>query len=325
MSHGLKIIGYGHALASKQISNIDLSQVMETNHEWIVERTGIHTRYFSETEQTSDLGARAAQMAIIDAQIDPSTIDLILCATITPDAMMPATAALIQGKLGLAQHRALAFDINVACSGFVVALQMADAYLSSKMAKRVLIVGSETLSKVLDFSDRGSAILFGDGAGAVIVEHQADHRAAVHLAYSEYDQAETLNNDVTPLNPTMSLTQAFKGYLRMKGQPVFRFAVKVVQESLHELSQKANIDLQDVDWIVTHQANLRIMDYVAERLKLDRKRFYTNVKQVGNTSSASIPLALSMMKQAGQLKIHQTCMMVGFGAGLTWAASLIEL
>lgn len=325
MNTGLKIIGYGHALASKKITNHDLAKVMDTNHDWIVERTGIESRYFSEVENSSDLGARAARAALRDANIDPNTIDLILCATITPDAMMPATAALIQGKLGLGSRRALAIDINAACTGFVVALQMADAYLRAGTAQRVLIVGTETLSKTLDFSDRSSAILFGDGAGAIVVEHQAHQPAALHLAYTESDDGVNLSNDITPLNPNLSLNQRFKGYLRMQGQPVFRFAVRVVEESLVELTKKAAIQLDNVDWIVAHQANLRILDYVAKRLKLPHDRFYTNLQTVGNTSSASVPMALSMMKEAGLIQSHQTVALIGFGAGLTWAATLLEL
>jgi 3-oxoacyl-[acyl-carrier-protein] synthase III len=319
---GIKIIGYGHALPKHQVSNHDLSQIMETNHDWIVERTGIETRYFSKDEYTSDLGTRAARKAIEQAGIDPLSIDLILCATITPDAMMPATAALIQGKLGISGAKALAFDVNVACSGFIVALQTAQAYLNAHMAKRILIVGAETLSRMLDFSDRGSAILFGDGAGALIVE--ASDTQSYHLAYTEYDDAQSLTNDVTPLNADMK-AQVFKGYLRMKGQAVFRFAVGALEHSIKELLQTSQFSIEDIDWIVSHQANLRILQHVAHKLKIPPERFYTNLQQVGNTSSASIPLALSMMKDEGLLKEGQKMICIGFGAGLSYAASLIEL
>ncbi len=319
---GLKMIGYGYALPSHRVSNHDLSKVMDTHDAWIVERTGIQSRYFSQDEHSSDLGARAARMAIKDAQIDPLSIDLILCATITPDAMMPATAALIQGKLGLASSKALAIDVNVACSGFVVALQMAQAYLSAKMAKRVLVVGSETLSKMLDFSDRSSAILFGDGAGAVIVE--ASKKLSYHIGHTEFDEAESLGNDVTPLNPSMQ-TQVFKGHLRMKGQAVFRFAIKALESSLDELMHHSQLTIDDIDWIVPHQANLRILQHVSNKLNIPFERFYTNLQEVGNTSSASIPIALAMMHEEALLKEGQKIICIGFGAGLSWAASLIEL
>jgi len=322
---GSKIMGYGAALPSLKVTNDDLTRVMDTQDTWIVERTGIMSRYFSEYENTSDLGARAAQVAILDSGIDPKQIDLILVATITPDSMMPSTACLIQAKLGLNDQKCMAFDVNAACSGFMIALQTADAYLRCNLAHTALIIGAETLSKVLDFNDRGSAILFGDGAGALLIQQDDQTKKMVHFAQSKGDLEEVLTNEVTPLNPSMNLQQTFKGYLRMKGQAVYRFAVSAVQDGIEQVLKERNYSINQIDWIVPHQANLRIIQHVAEKMGIEMSKFYTNLDEVGNTSSASIPIVLAKMHSEGILKQGQKIILVGFGAGLTWASALVEL
>lgn len=322
---GLKILGLGAALPKLKVTNMDLSKIVDTSDEWIYERTGIRSRYFAQTENTSDLGTLAAREAIEKSGIDPKSIDLILCATLTPDAPMPATAALIQAKLGLNKQACLAFDINVACSGFLVALQTADAYLQTGLASCALVIGAETLSKILDFKDRSSCILFGDGAGAMIVKMDPNVKPMLHYARTEGDLENALSNDSTPLNPGMILNQEFKGYLRMKGQPVFRFAIKAIEDGIKEVLKKSNSTLEEIDWIVPHQANVRIIQHVADKMGLPIRKFYLNLERVGNTSSASIPMALSEMNELGLLKSGQKLIMVGFGAGLTWASTIIEL
>jgi len=319
----LAIIGYGYAKAERKVSNHDLSELVETNHDWIVERTGIHSRYISVNQNTSDLACIAAQKAIEDAKINPKDIDLILVATMTPDAQMPSTANLVLAKLKLDHLNILAFDLNAACSGFIFGLQTASAYIESGLAKNVLVIGAEVVSKILDYSDRSTCVLFGDGAGAVIV--RADQTKTMHhFSRSIIDTEDSLSTDPIPLNGTMQLNQEFKGYLRMKGQAVYRFAVKAVEDGINEILDKAKVSIDEIDWIIPHQANQRIILHVSNKMKIPMEKFYMNVAEFGNTSSASIPLALARMKEDGLLLPNQKILLVGFGAGLSFGSSYYE-
>lgn len=320
----LAILGTGMAVPARRVTNHDLAQVMDTSDSWIRERTGIGSRYLSTTENTSELGTQAAQAAIKDAQIDPKTIDGILVATLTPDAMMPSTAALIQAKLGLNGHRLLAFDLNAACSGFIVALQTADALIHAGSAKRMLVIGAETLSKILDYTDRTTAVLFGDGAGCFVVEAATATRMT-HFANTEGDLDQTLITEALALNPAMTNHPSATPYLRMKGQAVFRFAVKAVEDALVQVCAQRGIAIRDLDLIIPHQANARIIRHVADKMGIPFETFVMNVEEYGNTSSASIPIAYTHAKANGRMKPGMTIALVGFGAGLTWAATLIEL
>ncbi len=316
----VEIKGYGYTKADTLVTNSDLMKYIETTDEWIKERTGIEQRYFSSIDNTSDLGVKAALNAINDAKIDSKTIDLIIVATITPDAMMPSTASLIQAKLGLNNQKCLAFDVNAACSGFLVALQNAQAMIQSGFAHTALIIGSETLSKILDFSDRTTCILFGDGAGAVILSQSDTNANMAHYSRSKGDLDEVLTTDSLALNSNFKIDNKQRMYLHMKGQAVFRFAIKAMDEAIQAICKEQNISINEIDWIVPHQANQRIIQHVSTKLNINIEKFYMNLNEYGNTSSASIPIALANMKIQGLLKKDQKIIMVGFGAGLTWAS-----
>lgn len=319
----IEIIGYGLAQAEKCVTNAELSNSVDTNDTWIQDRTGIKQRYFSVTKNTSDLASEAALMAIQDAKIDPKTIDLIVVATITPDGMMPSVASLVQAKCGLNNQNCLSYDINAACTGFVVAMQNAHAMLESDFVKTALVIGAETLSKILDFNDRTTSVLFGDGAGAIIMRTSL-FKKMLHYTRSEGDVNGVLTSDGLALNPNMQLEQFSSHYLRMQGQAVFRFAVNAIEDVIVNLLERSHTKLEHIDWIVPHQANRRIIEYVANKMNIDLNKFYLNLDQYGNTSSASIPIALSEMKTKGLLKEGMRVICVGFGAGLTWGGSYFE-
>ncbi len=317
----VEIKGFGLAKADTCVTNLDLMKVVETSDEWIKERTGIEQRYFSSMDNTSDLGVKAAIQAIKNAQIDPKSIDLIIVATITPDAMMPSTANLIQVKLGLNQQKCLAFDVNAACSGFLIALQNAQAMIQSGFAHTALVIGAETLSKILDFEDRTTCILFGDGAGAVVLSESNKSFTMGHYSRSEGDLNDVLTTDSFVLNPDFKTNLKQSYTLHMKGQAVFRFAVKAMEDAILEICKQEKITLDEIDWIIPHQANKRIIQHVSSKLNIDLNKFYLNLHEYGNTSSASIPIALADMNEKGYLKKDQKIILVGFGAGLTWAST----
>ena len=319
----VEIIGYGLAQAEQLMTNTELSKTVDTNDAWIQERTGITQRYFSIHKNTSDLASEAAMMAIQNARIDPKTIDLILVATITPDGMMPSVASLVQAKCGLNAQQCLSYDINAACTGFIVALQNAQAMIEAGYVKNALVIGAETLSKILDFNDRTTSVLFGDGAGAVILR-KSSTKKMLHYTRSEGDLTGVLTSDGLGLNPNLDTSLLSSHYLRMQGQAVFRFAVKAIEDVIVNLLKQTELRIDQIDWIVPHQANRRIIEYVANKMNIDMTKFYLNLDQYGNTSSASIPLALSEMQTKGLLREGMNIICVGFGAGLTWGGSYFE-
>ncbi len=323
--NGLKILGVGYAVPDNKVTNEDLAKVINTNDTWITERTGIKSRYFSKDENTSDLAVSAAQKAITDAQIDSKTIDCIIVATLTPDTMMPCTAALVQTKLNLTKQRMMVFDLNAACSGFIVALQTVDALLQSGQVTTALVIGSETLSKILDYTDRSTAVLFGDGAGAFLLRKGDSGKPWTHFVNTEGDKDGTLTTDGLKLNASLSNIQGQTPYLRMKGQAVFRFAVKALEDAIQQVLLKRKLNLEDIDLIIPHQANARIVAHVADKLGLPLEKFVLNMAEFGNTSSASIPIAYAQAKTNGLIHVNMRILLVGFGAGLIWAGTLIEL
>lgn len=321
----LKIMGYGLAHPDNRVTNEDLAKVIDTSDDWIRERTGIQSRYLSTHENTSDLATTAALKAIEDAQIDPKTLDGIIVATFTADGQMPSTAGQVQARLGLNDQRMMAFDLNGACTGFILALQTATALIQADLASNILVIGAETLSKVLDYSDRSTCVLFGDGAGALIVTKADSAKAWIHYANSKGDLEQSLTTDAIPLNASLRNQDPVLGYIRMKGPAVFRFAVMAMEDAMTNVMRKAGVTLDDIDWIIPHQANLRILSHVATKMHLPEAKFYTNLQTYGNTSSASIPIALAEMKAKSLLKEGMKIICVGFGAGLAWGASYIEL
>jgi 3-oxoacyl-[acyl-carrier-protein] synthase III len=320
-----QILGVGYAVPNNRVSNEDLAQVMDTNDVWITERTGIKTRYFSKEENTSDLAVRAAILAIEDACIDPTLIDCIIVATLTPDAMMPCTAALVQAKLKLSAQRMMVFDLNGACSGFLLALQTVDALIQSGQVNTALIIGSETLSKILDYTDRGTAVLFGDGAGAFLVSHSQGKPSWTHFVNTQGDLEDTLSTDGLSLNASLRNIQGETPYLRMKGQAVFRFAIRAVEDAITQVLLKSHHQLDEIDLIIPHQANARILGHVSEKMNFPLSKFVMNMDEFGNTSSASIPIAFAQAKAKGLIHKDMKILLVGFGAGLIWASTLIEL
>lgn len=321
MINTINIIGNGYAIPSLKVTNHDLKTRVDTNDEWIVQRTGISSRYVSEEENTSDLGYRAALNAIEDAGIDKESIDAILVATMSPDCMTPSTACIIQDKLGLSNKPSFfAIDINAACSGFIYAFQLASDMLNRY--QRILIIGSETLSKMVDWNDRSTCILFGDGAGAMIIEK--GHMNLYHYANSIGDRDNALQCTGLSLVKGLQNNQPTSQYLTMKGNDVFRFAVKVMKEAIENVLEQAHLSIEDIDLIIPHQANYRIIAHVAKKMKVDISKFYMNLQEFGNTSGASVPIAYAYAKQENLLNSNSKVIIVGFGSGLAYGATLID-
>ena len=318
---GFKCSAMGHALGERILTNHELSQMVDTTHEWIEARTGIQQRHISDTQNTSDLGAQALRNACERYGIDLNSIEAIIVATMTPDSYTPSTASLVQAKLGLNPTKLMAFDVNVACSGFVVALDLTSALLETKRFKRIAIIGAEVFSKIIDWEDRGTCILFGDGAGAMICDYDASRPICVSVNHSEGDIDQTLQACGVPLlrgEPT-------KQIVTMKGKDVYRFAVDVIPKVMHECLESAHLNLEDIDHFVLHQANQRIIDYALKKLEIDPHRSISNIALVGNTSAASIPIALSMALENETVHFNERILCVGFGGGLSYGASTFIL
>lgn len=322
----MKILGSGHYAPHTIVTNDDLSKIVETNDEWISSRTGIRTRHISDGEEASDLAAKASLEAIKDAGISVEDIDLILLATLTPDEMLPNCACTVQKKIGAVN--ATCFDINAACSGFLFALNTANAYLVSGMYKNILVIGTETLSKVTDWSDRSTCVLFGDGAGAVVVTAD-DSKAFYSVSGSDGVKGVVLTGSSTPfknmLVPDGTEKEIANYYMQMDGQEVFKFAVTKVPECINQVLDKAGKTVEDIDMFVLHQANIRIISSVAKRLGVSDEKFPVNLDSYGNTSAASIPILFDELRKSGKLDGANRIVLSGFGGGLTWGATYIEL
>ncbi len=321
----LKIKGYGYALGRYDVSNHDLKKVVDTSDEWIVSRTGISNRTVSVDENTSDLAVRAAKQAIEQANIKKELIDLIIVATMTPDNITPATAPLVQQKLGLNESHVMAFDINAACTGFVYGMQIAASMLNSQQYHHALIIGAETFSKIIDWSDRNTCVLFGDGAGAIVLSHEETEKEMFFFNQSKGDINKQLYAKGLPLNAYLENQRPEVGFLQMNGQEVFRFATFAMKDAINKVCDMANVSIKDIDLIVPHQANQRIIQHANKELNIDIEKFYMNLSLVGNTSAASIPIALAQAHEKGVLKGKEKLILVGFGAGLTWGAAYVSL
>ena len=322
--NNMRIIGAGHALGNKSIHNKCFESILDTSDEWINSRTGISQRTFSFIDNTSDLATKAALAALIDANMTKEEIDCIIVATMTPDNITPATAPLVQYKLNMNDQQCLAFDVNGACTGFIYALQIAASMINANQVNNVLVIGAETFSKLLDFSDRSTAILFGDGAGAVILSRCETDDEIIFYTQSKGDVEHQIYAKGLPLRDTLANKEQQVGYLEMNGQEVFRFASFAITDAIEKIIIKTNISINDIDLIIPHQANQRIIKHASKQLKLPLERFYTNLNEVGNTSAASIPIAISQAKQNDLLKNIRHLLLVGFGAGLTWGAADIS-
>lgn len=320
-----KMIGFGLYTPKNLVENEKLQEFLETSDEWIRTRTGIERRYISLYENTSDLAVEASKKALSQAGLSAEDIDLIIVATVTPDNFTPSTACIVQDKLGA--KNAWAFDINAACTGFIYALKLGRSLIRSGEAKNALIIGAETLSKALNWEDRGSCVLFGDGAGAtVLTSTEEDCGIKCVNVKSDGSKGDSLVIQGLPLNsPFKDGKEVSENYINMNGREIFKFATKVMEESIVEILEKENIKIEDIAAIIPHQANLRIIDYVVKRLGIPREKFITNLQNYGNTSGASIPIALCESIDEGNLKKGDNIIMVGFGGGLTWGAALIKL
>ncbi len=314
-----KIIGTGSYLPAKVLTNFDLEKMVDTSHDWIVSRSGIVERHVAaEGELTSDLALHASRKAIEMAGIRADEIDLVIVATTTPDQIFPSTACILQDKLGIRQSAA--FDVQAVCSGFVYALNTADLYIRGGQAKTALVVGAEVLTRLLDWTDRGTCVLFGDGAGAVVLqasETPGIMGAKLHAdgRYRELLQANArINQGKVEGTP----------FMFMDGQGVFKFAVKVLSEVVEELLADLGMRESDIDWLVPHQANIRIIEATAKKLKLDMSRVVLTVAQHGNTSAASIPLALDVAVRDGRIKPGEHLLLEAVGGGFVWGAILLR-
>ena len=324
MSRYSRIIGTGSHLPPNRISNDQLAQQLardgiETSDAWIVERTGIRFRHFADPATSSvDLGEQAARRAIDAAGLSPQDIDLIVVATSTPDMIFPSNAALIQGRLGAAGGAA--FDVQAVCAGFVYALTVADQFVRCGMARNALVIGTEVFSRILDFKDRTTCVLFGDGAGAVVLSASEEPGLLASALHADGRQAGIL---CTP-GRVASGEVSGHPYLKMDGQAVFKQAVQVLEKVAREVLDKAGRKPEDVDWMVPHQANIRIMLHTAKKLGLPADKVVQTVDQHGNTSAASIPLALDVAVRSGQVRNGDTVLIEAVGGGLTWGAALLE-
>jgi 3-oxoacyl-[acyl-carrier-protein] synthase-3 len=315
-----RIVGTGSALPARVVTNAELALTMDTSDEWIVSRTGIRQRYIAaETQTSSDLGAEASRAALAAAGLAADELDLIIVATSTPDYIFPSTACLMQAKLGTSGQ--IAFDVQAVCSGFVYGLATADAFIRAGQAKRALVVGAEVFSRILDWNDRGTCVLFGDGAGAVVLA--ADERPGI-LASSLHADGRHSGILSVPGNVCGGKVVG-SPFLQMDGQAVFKFAVRVLDEAARETVAKCGLTLADVDWLVPHQANVRILEATARRLGLPLEKVIVTVDRHGNTSAASVPLALDLAIRDGRIRPGQRVMLEGVGGGFTWGASLVQI
>jgi len=321
------ITGTGSCLPDKRLTNDELSKMVETNDEWIAQRTGIRERRIaSPSESTATLGSRAATMALKDAHFEPKDIDLLICATITPEMLTPATACFIAASLGL--DKTPAFDLSAACSGFVYAFDTASAFIESGRYKNVLIIGAETLSRITDFTDRGSCILFGDGAGAIVLQRSPDPtRGVIHnMLHADGAGGEVMKCGPGSRLPICEATIANREhYMQLKGREVYKFAVTKFEELIREGMRACELTAEQVKLIIPHQVNQRIIDSAMERLKMGPEKAYVNIDRYGNTSSASIPLALDEAWRAGKIVPGDVLIFVAFGAGLTWANAVVRI
>lgn len=323
---GIGIIGIGAHVPEGTLTNADLEKMVETTDDWIVERTGIRKRHKADARTaTSDLAAQAALKALRDAGISPDQVDAIILGTATPDMFFPSTACLVQKEIGAVN--AAAFDVSAACSGFLYGLSIAEDFVRTGKYKYILVIGAETLTKIVDWSDRTTCVLFGDGAGAAVVGELGDDRGIVSsFLASDGSMGDLLKLPAGGSRMPSSEQTVRDGlhYVKMEGNKLFKAAVKAMSSAALKVLHEAGYTGDDLDLLVTHQANMRIIDATARRIHVPKEKVYSNVDQYGNTSAASIPIALSEAKERGVLKKGMLIELVSFGGGLTWASILMR-
>lgn len=315
-----RIIGTGSALPALLVSNRELEKIVDTTDEWIRSRTGIESRHIAVEETTASMAIEAAKRALQDAKVSPEEIDLIIVGTISPDHYFPSTACEIQSALGAVN--ATAFDISAACAGFLFGLGIVDAYMKAGTVRTALVVGAETLSKMMDWNDRSTCVLFGDGAGAAVV--RSDESGIMSMVQgSDGARGNALTCEGRRVDNPYKKNDTSLDYTKMNGQEVYKFAVKTVPKSIEEALLKANVKADDVKYFLLHQANLRIIEAVAKRLGQSIEKFPTNLQECGNISAGSVPVLLDHVNREGMLQKGDTIVLAGFGAGLTWGATVL--
>jgi len=314
-----RILGTGSYLPARILTNADLEKLVDTNDQWIVERTGIRERHIAaEGEFTSDLATHAARAALEVAGLRPDDIDLLLVATTTPDLVFPSTACIVQSKLGMTNGKP-AFDLQAVCSGFVYALSVADQFIKTGAARHVLVIGAETLSRITDWNDRGNCILWGDGAGAVVLGASAEPGIiATHI------HADGRHKDLLRTTTGASTGLHEPALMRMEGNAVFKMAVNTLDRIVDETLEANGLQKSDIDWLVPHQANIRIISATAKKLGMSMDHVVTTVAGHGNTSAASVPLAFDVAVRDGRIQRGQTVLMEAFGGGFTWGSALLK-
>lgn len=325
---GSRISGTGHYVPEKVLSNFDLEKMVDTSDRWIVERTGIRERRIAaEGEATSDMASAAARRALEAAEVDPRDVDVIIVSTVTPDMPLPATAMFVQQKIG-ARNDCPAFDLAAACAGFIYGLSIADQYVKTGAAKHVLVIGVELLSRVLNWKDRTTCVLFGDGAGAVLVGPARDDGRGIlstHI-FGDGTLAESLcipgGGSREPATP--ETVTAGRHFVHMVGSDIFKIAVKNLSSAILAALEHNGLGAGDVDWVVPHQANIRILEAVAKRAHIPLDRFYLNIEKYGNTSSASVPIALDEGVRDGSIRPGQNLLMCALGGGIAWGSALVR-
>ena len=326
MSQQAGITAIGSYLPAAKITNTDLEKTVETTDEWITSRTGIkERRQAAAGENCSDMAAYACSKALQKARLLPQDVDLIISTSLSPDKICPSTASLIQGKLGLT--RAAAFDLSAACAGFSFALATGAGFINSGMYKNVLVVGAEAISRLIDWTDRNTCILFGDGAGAAVLQSVAKPYGILgsYLA-NDGNKANLIQIPAggSSMPASIQTVEQNDHFLKMQGKEVFRFAVRVIPIAINNVLAKARVGLEEVTLFIPHQANIRIIEAAAKKLNVPRNKFFTNLEYLGNTSTASVPLALEAAVNEGRLKKGDLVIIIGFGAGLSWGANVIR-
>jgi len=314
-----RILGTGSYLPDRILTNADLEKLIDTNDQWIVDRTGIRERHIAaEGEFTSDLATRAARAALESAGLVPDDIDLLLVATTTPDLVFPSTACIMQSKLGMTNGKP-AFDLQAVCSGFIFALSVADQFIKTGAAKHVLVVGAETLSRITDWNDRGNCILWGDGAGAVVLGASSEPGIIATHIHADGRHKELLRTTTGASTGTHE-----PALMRMEGNAVFKMAVNTLDRIVDETLEANGLQKSDIDWLVPHQANIRIISATAKKLGMSMDNVVTTVAGHGNTSAASVPLAFDVAVRDGRIQRGQTVLMEAFGGGFTWGSALLK-
>ena len=323
---GVGIVGVGSYVPENILTNHDLSKIVDTSHEWIMERTGIEERRIAdEGIATSDMATMAAKRALKDANLKAEEIELIILATVTSDYAFPSTACIVQKNLGATNAAAL--DINAGCSGFIYGMTMGEAFIKSGMYKKILVIGAETLSRILNWQDRNTCVLFGDGAGACILDRCQEGFGILGSDLgSDGSKADVLLQPAggSRLPASVETVEKKLHSLDMNGKEVFKFAVRIMEKSVKDLMEKANSDLKNLDFLIPHQANMRIINSASKKLKLDKDKIYVNLNKYGNMSAASIPVALDEAIKDKKLNKGDNVVLVAFGAGLTWASTLLK-